>query len=226
MFLGEAVLRLLRVLSPTAGCLLVLEDLHWADGETLALLEYLADNLAAERVLCVGTLRDEDGGAAAGLASTLEGRGSAAVMPLGRLDRAAMARMALACVGAADLPGAVQSLVAERAEGLPFLIEEVLAGLIGEGALAERDGSWQATALAGTGVPARSPMRCCGAWTGWTRIRAGSFAPLRCWAGVSTGHCWARSRAWPTRLWSRRCGGEWACSSSRPTVRASGSGMR
>ena len=153
VFLGEAVLRLLRVLSPTAGCLLVLEDLHWADGETLALLEYLADNLAAERVLCVGTLRDEDGGAAAGLASTLEGRGSAAVMPLGRLDRAAMARMALACVGAADLPGAVQSLVAERAEGLPFLIEEVLAGLIGEGALAERDGSWQATALAGTGVP-------------------------------------------------------------------------
>ena len=153
VFLGEAVLRLLRVLSPTAGCLLVLEDLHWADGETLALLEYLADNLAAERVLCMGTLRDEDGGAAAGLASTLEGRGSAAVMPLGRLDRAAMARMALACVGAADLPGAVQSLVAERAEGLPFLIEEVLAGLIGEGALAERDGSWQATALAGTGVP-------------------------------------------------------------------------
>ena len=153
VFLGEAVLRLLRVLSPAAGCLLVLEDLHWADGETLALLEYLADNLAAERVLCMGTLRDEDGGAAAGLASTLEGRGSAAVMPLGRLDRAAMARMALACVGAADLPGAVQSLVAERAEGLPFLIEEVLAGLIGEGALAERDGSWQATALAGTGVP-------------------------------------------------------------------------
>ena len=64
-----------------------------------------------------------------------------------------MTRMALACVGADDLPGAVQSLVAERAEGLPFLIEEVLAGLIGEGALAERDGSWHATALAGTGVP-------------------------------------------------------------------------
>jgi predicted ATPase len=57
------VLRLLRLLSPQAGCLLVLEDLHWADGETLALLEYLADNLSAERVLCVGTLRDEDGAA-------------------------------------------------------------------------------------------------------------------------------------------------------------------
>jgi predicted ATPase len=94
------VLRLLRALSGEAGCLLVLEDLHWADRETLALLEYLADNSAAERVLCVGTLRDEEGDAAAGLASVLEARGSAVVLPLVRLDAAAADRMALACVGA------------------------------------------------------------------------------------------------------------------------------
>src|ERR1700736_2592995 len=31
VFLGEAVLRLLRALPPQAGCVLVLEDLHWAD---------------------------------------------------------------------------------------------------------------------------------------------------------------------------------------------------
>ena len=153
VFLGEAVLQLLRVLSADAGCLLVLEDLHWADRETVALLEYLADNLAAERVLCVGTLRDEDGGEVAGLASALGARGSAAVLPLGRLDPAAAARMALACVGAADLPGAVQSLVAERAEGLPFLVEEILAGLIGEGSLTELDGRWHAGDLARAGVP-------------------------------------------------------------------------
>ena len=58
VFLGEAVLRLLRALSPEAGCLLVLEDLHWADQETLALVEYLADNVASDRVLCLGTLRE------------------------------------------------------------------------------------------------------------------------------------------------------------------------
>ena len=142
------------MLSPDSGCLLVLEDLHWADRETLALLEYLADNLSAERVLCIGTLRDEEGGGAAALRSVLETRGSAVVLPLGRLDPAAMARMAVACVGAADLPGAVQTFVAERAEGVPFLVEEVLAGLIGEGALTERDGSWQASDLARTAVPA------------------------------------------------------------------------
>ena len=151
---------------------------------------------SAERVLCVGTLRDEDGGAAVGLARALEARGSAAVLPLGRLDPAAMARMALACVGAADLPGAVQSLVAERAEGLPFLVEEVLAGLIGEGTLTERDGRWQISGTApALGCRAPSPMRCGGAWTGWMRIRAASSARPRCWAAGSTGRCWARSPA-------------------------------
>ena len=81
VFLGEAVLQLLRALGPDAGCLLILEDLHWADRETLALLEYLADNLSAEPVLCVGTLRAEQGAAArlAGGAggAWLRGRGAA-----------------------------------------------------------------------------------------------------------------------------------------------------
>ena len=153
VFLGEAVLRLLRVLAPQAGCVLVLEDLHWADQETLALLEYLADNLAAERVLCLATLREE-GGEAAALASALAARGSAAMLALGRLDPAAMADMARACLDAAHLPAAVHEFVAGRAEGIPFLVEEVLAGLVGEGALTERDGRWHAADLSTPGVPA------------------------------------------------------------------------
>ena len=153
VFLGEAVLRLLRALAPRAGCVLVLEDLHWADRETLALLEYLADNLAAERVLCLATLRDE-GGEAATLASALAARGSAAVLPLGRLDPLAMADMTRACLDAADLPDALQEFVAGRAEGIPFLVEEVLAGLVGDGALTERGGRWHAADLSAPGVPA------------------------------------------------------------------------
>jgi hypothetical protein len=39
----------------------VLEDLHWADPETLALVEYLADNVWSEQVVCVGTFRPEEG---------------------------------------------------------------------------------------------------------------------------------------------------------------------
>jgi DNA-binding CsgD family transcriptional regulator len=157
VFLGEAMLRLFRLLPGRpldAGCLLVLEDLHWADQETLALLEYLADNLAAERLLCIGTLRDEEGGAAPDIARALEARGSAVQMPLRRLDPALTADMALACVGSADLPAEVLSFVAGRAEGLPFLVEEVMAGLIGDGTLTERDGRFEATDLSGARPPA------------------------------------------------------------------------
>jgi DNA-binding CsgD family transcriptional regulator len=154
VFLGEAVLRLLRALAGDAGCVLILEDLHWADQETLGLLEYLADNLSGERVLCVATVRAGEGAEAACLARVLEARDSAAVLPLRRLDPAAMARMALACLGADALPGEIHAFVAERAEGIPFLVEEVLAGLIGAQALIERDGGWRAGDLVAPGVPA------------------------------------------------------------------------
>lgn len=159
VFLGEAVLRLLRALSGNASCLLVLEDLHWTDQETLALLEYLADNLASERVLCVATVRAEEAGptsgaAVAGLMRALETRRSATVLSLARLDLAAIGEMAQACAGGAELPGEVRSLVAERTDGLPFLVEEVLAGLIRDGALIEADGRWQVGDLTGPGVPA------------------------------------------------------------------------
>lgn len=47
--LAEAVLRFLWVLAGNRGCLVVLEDVHWADPETLRIVEYLADNLVGER---------------------------------------------------------------------------------------------------------------------------------------------------------------------------------
>jgi DNA-binding CsgD family transcriptional regulator len=124
---GEAVLQLLRRLAGPAGLLLVLEDLHWADPDTLAVLEYLSDNLAAEPVLCVATCRDEDeaGSAGAALAARLAGRRAAALLPLGRLNDSEVARMVRACLPGAG--GEVISRVQQRAEGIPFLVEESLA---------------------------------------------------------------------------------------------------
>jgi DNA-binding CsgD family transcriptional regulator len=123
---GEAVIRLLRWFSPAAGTGLViaLEDLHWADPDTLTLLEYLADNLGGERVLCVATSRDQPE-TAASLARRLAGRRAAEHLPLDRLDPGQVEHMVRACVAGAD-----DELVlrAQRAaDGVPFLVEEVLA---------------------------------------------------------------------------------------------------
>jgi hypothetical protein len=56
-----------------------------------------------------------------------------------------MADMTRACLDAADLPDALHEFVAGRAEGIPFPVEEVLAGLVGDGALTERGGRWPPT---------------------------------------------------------------------------------
>src|SRR6266567_5764111 len=68
--LAEAVLRVLRWLSPERGAVLVLEDMHWADRETLAVLEYLADHVTAFPVAVVLTARSDEPGTA-GLSSAL-----------------------------------------------------------------------------------------------------------------------------------------------------------
>ena len=123
---AEAVIRLLRWFSAGTGTGLViaLEDLHWADPDTLTLLEYLADNLGGERVLCVATSRDQPG-AAAGLARRLAGRRAAGHLPLDRLDPDAVEHMVRTCVAGA---GDELVLRAQRAaDGVPFLVEEVLA---------------------------------------------------------------------------------------------------
>jgi DNA-binding CsgD family transcriptional regulator/tetratricopeptide (TPR) repeat protein len=151
--LGEGLLRLLRVLSGDRGCLLVLEDLHWADPESLAVLEYLADNLAAERIVCLGTLRAEEDGAGRELIGTLVDRRAARVVELARLDEPATTRLARACLGTAALPAAVEAFLGARADGLPFLVEELLAGLVGAGVLVEQDGLWSTNGPLGGRVP-------------------------------------------------------------------------
>ena len=61
MELGEAIVRLLTVIAGGHGCLLVLEDLHWGDPDTAAVVEYIGDNLASVPAVCVVTFRPDVG---------------------------------------------------------------------------------------------------------------------------------------------------------------------
>jgi DNA-binding CsgD family transcriptional regulator len=122
---GEAVLRLFRALAGSAVLLVGLEDLHWADPDSLAVVEYLADNLRAERVLCVVTVRPESGSAGYELVRSLDARRSVRFLSLGRLSAAEAGQMVLACRPAATRD--VVRLVVSAADGVPFLVEELLA---------------------------------------------------------------------------------------------------
>jgi len=122
---GEAVLRLLRWLARPGGLVIVLEDLHWADPDTLAVLEYLGDNLGGLPVLVLATSRDEPATEALGLARRLRARQAAGCLPLDRLDDRQVTTMVRACLPQADED--VIARVRRTADGVPFLVEEVLA---------------------------------------------------------------------------------------------------
>ncbi len=155
VLVGEAVVRLLRVLGGTAGCLLVLEDLHWADPETLAVVDYLADTLAAERALCLATTRSAGPSHVADVLDRLRSRRVGTVLPLAPLSDGDCADMVRACLsGAEEVDHAVPAFVAEHSDGLPFLIEELLAGLVTSGALTREDGRWRAEQAPTPSVPA------------------------------------------------------------------------
>lgn len=126
---GEAVLRLARVLGRGSATLLVIEDLHWADTDTIAVIEYLADNLATEPLVLLVTVRSKELTAGADLVSRLEIRGRAHVLDLGRLPPPAVAAMAAACLGGEEtqLGDDVIDVVARRSEGLPLFVEELLS---------------------------------------------------------------------------------------------------
>ena len=121
---GEALIQLLRRLAPE-GLVIVLEDLHWADPDTVALMEYLGEHLDGESLLCVVTLRANRPSAALEVARRQRGRPGVLHLGLDRLSDEDMARMVHACI-----PGAEAELlrrVQVSAEGVPLLVEDLLA---------------------------------------------------------------------------------------------------
>jgi class 3 adenylate cyclase/DNA-binding CsgD family transcriptional regulator len=151
ILLGEAVVRLLHIVGEGAGCVLVLEDLHWADAETLAVVEYLADALGDQPVLCLCTARPE--GDAVDTVARLRRHGDAAVVGLSKLTPAGIERAVAACLDTEHAPPDLRSCIESNSEGNPFLIEELLAGLVASGALLFQDGAWTTTGLLVPSVP-------------------------------------------------------------------------
>jgi DNA-binding CsgD family transcriptional regulator len=121
---GEAVLQLLGHSGPD-GLVLTLEDLHWADPDTVTLLDYLTDNVGGLPLLLVVSLRTEPASAAADLVRRQRGRAGVVHLPLGRLAEPEVTDMITACRPDADADARARIL--EVSDGVPLLIEELLA---------------------------------------------------------------------------------------------------
>ena len=108
-------------LGDIAPVLLVVDDLHWADGPSLTVLRLLSNELAGFEVTFLSATRESD---SAELAELMK---SSAVIGLGGLSEEETGRLA-ASLGEAEMgPDAVQALHG-RTGGNPLLVTEVVNG--------------------------------------------------------------------------------------------------
>lgn len=137
---GELVCRIAQ----EASVCLVFEDLHWADDATLELLETLfpvTEEAAVGIVLCYRTER-EHGSWRLGERARQRHPHRYREIELRPLPDDASRSLATAAAGA-ELPDSVAELLAIRAGGNPFFLEEALHDLIERGALRRTDGRYE-----------------------------------------------------------------------------------
>ncbi len=85
VILAEAVLRLAALAGRERGCLMILDDLQNSDAESLAVVDYLVENLAGQPAMLLGAASSEPC-PALDLARSAAQRGSAGLLELRRLD--------------------------------------------------------------------------------------------------------------------------------------------
>jgi AAA ATPase domain len=124
--------------------LYILEDLHWADESSLALLIHLANRVAHLPVVIIGSYRDGYMGNNHPLVRTLEELIRMGVRPLklGGLSRDAVAQM-LHGLSQREVPESLLSLIFEESQGYPFFVEEVYRHLIEEGKVFDTAGQFR-----------------------------------------------------------------------------------
>ncbi|GAB2961901.1 BTAD domain-containing putative transcriptional regulator [Saccharothrix stipae] len=123
----DAVSTLVHAVSRPAGLVLVLDDLHAADADSLLLLRYLATTVHTSRALVIATLRpyEHDPDLVATLVDLARAPGHRRLRPAG-LDADAVADLVHGHTGTRPPADVVRDLVT-RTGGNPFFLTELLA---------------------------------------------------------------------------------------------------
>ena len=125
----------------SAATLFLLEDIHWADDDSLALLERLSAQTAAAPVLLICLARPllferRPNWAAESVAPTM--------LPLAPLSEADCRTLVLQILRKLpDIPPALLELIVRSAAGNPFYVEELVRVLIEDGILVPGESAWQ-----------------------------------------------------------------------------------
>ena len=139
----DGLRRLLLRESQIQPLCLVFEDLHWVDAETQGLLDALVESLPTARILLLVNYRPEYG----------HGWGSRTCYSQLRLDplpAESAEELLRTLLGETEELDPLRHLLMERAEGVPFFLEESVRALVETGALAGERGGYRLTRPLGT----------------------------------------------------------------------------
>jgi len=131
----DAVKRLLLRESRVQPLVLVLEDLHWIDSETQALLDSLVESLPAAPVLLLVNYRPE-------YSHAWTGKTYYRQLRIDPLPPESAEELLRALVGAGGELAPLKRLLIDRTEGNPFFLEESVRTLVEIGALAGERGAY------------------------------------------------------------------------------------
>ncbi|QIM19165.1 AAA family ATPase [Leucobacter coleopterorum] len=125
--LRDAITTVLRIAAKTRPLILVVEDLHWADEGTLAVLTTLLQSITETRILAVLTMKNDGrrSNPARRFAAESERTRVLEQLPLARLGDEEVRAMVNGLMQHPLAPTTFSQLL-ERSEGVPFFVEELV----------------------------------------------------------------------------------------------------
>lgn len=155
--LFEATRDFFSAVAAVQPLVLVLEDLHWSDGPSLAALRHVAMRIASDRLLIIATYRDDEltrRHELFQLLPLLVRESGAQRVHLNRLDAANVDTLISTryTLSPADHER-LSAYVAERSDGNPFFAGELLYGLEEEQVLVQAADGWMLRDLSRAHVP-------------------------------------------------------------------------
>lgn len=139
---AQGVLGWLGRVAVAQPVLVALDDLHWADAQSLAVFNHLVRGSAMLPMMVLGTFRDDEAPPDHALWYTLDD-GTATHLPLGPLTPDGQRELVLAMLPGARLDDDFARALYQATGGNAFFLTEVLRALLEDGALTRVDGIWR-----------------------------------------------------------------------------------
>lgn len=153
--LFENVVTTCRMIADEKPLLLVVDDAHWGDSGTLAMLHHLIRRIKVLPVMIMATYREvelKESRPFNDLLLELNRQRLGTRIKLERLDRQGT-RMLLEAIFAEEISDEFLDGIFKETEGNPFFIEEVCRALIESGAVYFEDGQWQRLSIEELEIP-------------------------------------------------------------------------